>query len=124
MEKSQVIEMLTELKQTLGTDASNDDAFNAVDKVLRYRPFRDADEVVAESVGLPVKAVTIVRAILKALAEGETQQKSRFEINHPRMRLLIKADPSATPPIRKTFIPGYKEQHRKKIQSEDKLNEA
>lgn len=124
MEKSQVIEMLTELKQALESDASNDDAFNAVGKVLHHRSFRDADEVIAESVGLSVKAVTIVRAALKALADGETQQKSRLEINHPRMRLLTNADPSASPSIRKTFIPGYKERHGKKVQSEDKPNEA
>lgn len=126
MNETQIKELMAELEQTLGEGASRDDVMKTIEKVLRHSRSKEADEIVAENEGLPVPAVTISRAIIRnlALAEAESEKKSRLGVHNSRLRLPTIPIPKEINPEGKTYTPSYWERYRKRVPSKEKHNET
>lgn len=106
MKQERIQELTNELMDVMGTALDRDELIGTVEKVLMHHPSNDSDENIAASVGLPVKAVSIIRKIVKELAGEESQQKSRLSVHSHHLRFRV-ADPNCEIELRKDSTPRY-----------------
>lgn len=94
MKQERIRELTNELMDVMGTALERDELIDTVEKVLMHHPSKDSDENIAASVGLPVKAVSIIRKIIKELAGEESQQKSRLSVHSHHLRFRVAEYPN------------------------------
>lgn len=126
MQETEVKDLIAELGQILGTDTTDASVKEAIDKVVSHRPLQAYDDIVAENVGLPLGAVTIIRTLLRnlALAEAESEKKSRLSVHNPGLRLPVIPIPNCINQTKKTFTQTYRSWYIKRVPLKGKSNEA
>lgn len=126
MDETHNKELIAELEEILGEDTSRDDVLKTIEIVLRHSRSNEADEIVAESEGVPVSAVTISREIIRnlALAEAESQKKSRMGVHNSGLRLPVIPVPMCINQTKKTYTQTYRSWYRKHVLQEEKSHEA
>lgn len=117
---------MTELKRNLGEEATDESAKEAISKILLYHPLQASDDEVAEKTGLPLMAVTLVRTLLRnlALAEAESEKKSRLGVHNPRLQLPVMPIPGCINQTKRTYTQTYRSWCKKRVSQEGKSHEA
>lgn len=116
MDQERIQELANNLKKCIGSDCNEEMIKGMMERVILYRPPRDADDIVAASVGLPTEAVTIIRKMVKELCGGETLQKSRLFYHSPELRFRPSFDcPGSKGVGEQIYTPSYRDHLNKRV---------